>query len=97
MKAEWIRPILTRKHLEKELKEVGVKAKIMPIEIGTRRYPESSSHDIHSKFSICGNRRNQKLQAKIAQNSCRLIWSWRNETFASQGLTIALILGNLVG
>ena len=70
-------------NLTKELENAGYKAVVMPFEVGARGFVGSSVYDLLTKLSICGNKRTKalKLQAEIAENSSRWIWSRRNERF----------------
>ncbi|GFN84902.1 reverse transcriptase [Plakobranchus ocellatus] len=67
--------------LTKELKKDGYEAKVMPVEIGTRRFVSSSANGLLSKLSIGGDKRTKALRllAETAENSSRWIWSRRNE------------------
>ncbi|GFO29005.1 polyprotein [Plakobranchus ocellatus] len=83
MKAEWKRPMPSRKipGLDKRTKKDGYEAKVMPVEIGARKFVGSSAYGLLSKLSICGNKRTKALRllAETAENSSRWIWSRGNE------------------
>ncbi|GFN84731.1 polyprotein [Plakobranchus ocellatus] len=67
--------------LRKELKTYGYEAKVMPVEIGARGFVGSPAYGLLSKLSIGGSKRTKALRllAETAENSCRWIWSRRNE------------------
>ncbi|GFS18672.1 reverse transcriptase [Elysia marginata] len=69
------------KHLTRELVENGYRAKIMPIDIGTKGFVGSSAYNLLSKLLINVYKQTKalKLLAETAEKSFCWIWSRRNQ------------------